>query len=93
LVVINAGRGLAGSVLTSEMLARELRGAHVVRAFNNIFWGHLGALVRPHGDGERTGLPIAGDDAAAKQQVTELLDASFRLTASRRLVEALDTPT
>ena len=64
-----------GSAITSEMLARQLRGAHVVRAFNNIFWGHLGVLARPHGDGERSALPIAGDDATAKRQVAELLDA------------------
>jgi 8-hydroxy-5-deazaflavin:NADPH oxidoreductase len=63
-----------GSTTTGELVARQLRGAHVVRAFNNIFWGHLAALARPSGSEHRTALPIAGDDEAAKQQVADLLD-------------------
>ncbi len=64
----------SGQTTTSELLARELSQAHVVKAFNNIFWGHLGALPRPAGAADRSALPIAGDDEAAKQQVAALLD-------------------
>jgi predicted dinucleotide-binding enzyme len=65
----------SGRTTTSELLERELSRAHVVKAFNNIFWGHLGALPRPAGAADRSALPIAGDDADAKQQVVDLLDA------------------
>lgn len=64
----------SGQTTTSELLARELPRAHVVKAFNNIFWGHLGALPRPAGAADRSALPIAGDDEGAKQQVAALLD-------------------
>jgi 8-hydroxy-5-deazaflavin:NADPH oxidoreductase len=63
-----------GQTTTSELLAREIPRAHVVKAFNNIFWGHLGALPRPAGADDRSALPIAGDDEEAKQQVAALLD-------------------
>ena len=46
----------------------------MVKAFNNIYFGHLGSLQRPSGDPERSVLAIAGDDADAKKEVTELLD-------------------
>jgi predicted dinucleotide-binding enzyme len=35
----------------------------------------LGPLARPHGAEDRSALPIAGDDPAAKQAVAEFLDA------------------
>jgi 8-hydroxy-5-deazaflavin:NADPH oxidoreductase len=63
----------AGQVAESELLQRHLAGAHVVKAFNNIFYQHLGALARPVGAADRSALPIAGDDADAKRQVVELL--------------------
>ncbi|MEV4507454.1 NAD(P)-binding domain-containing protein [Dactylosporangium sp. NPDC049525] len=63
------------SVTSSEVLQRHLDGASVVKVFNNIFFKHLGSLTRPTGAGDRTALPIAGDDAAAKATVTEFLDA------------------
>jgi predicted dinucleotide-binding enzyme len=58
----------------SGLLQRYLEGAHVVKAFNNIYFKHLAALPRPAGAGERAALPIAGDDAGAKAQAAELLD-------------------
>ncbi|KRF36737.1 NADPH-dependent F420 reductase [Nocardioides sp. Soil805] len=67
-----------GSTTASELTARTLPGARVVKVFNNIFFQHLAALARPQaavGSGERTVLPIAGDDGAAKEAATELLDA------------------
>ncbi|MDP9317691.1 MAG: NADP oxidoreductase, partial [Actinomycetota bacterium] len=43
--------------------------------FNNITSWHLGSLGRPAGAADRSALPIAGDDAAAKAAVTRFLDA------------------
>lgn len=63
------------STTSSELLQRHLAGSRVVKVFNNIFFKHLGSLARPSGAADRTALPIAGDDAAAKQTVTGFLDA------------------
>jgi 8-hydroxy-5-deazaflavin:NADPH oxidoreductase len=65
----------SGSVTSSELLQQHLRAAAVVKAFNNIFFKHLQALSRPAGSADRTFLPIAGDDAAAKAAVTAFLDS------------------
>ena len=65
----------SGSITSSELLQQHLAGAHVVKAFNNIFFKHLQALARPGGASDRTFLPIAGGDPAAKQAVTEFLDS------------------
>jgi 8-hydroxy-5-deazaflavin:NADPH oxidoreductase len=59
----------------SELLQAHLPESHVVKAFNNIYFVHLGALARPSGSPERSVLAIAGDDAAAKRTVTEFLDS------------------
>jgi predicted dinucleotide-binding enzyme len=63
------------STTTSELLQAHLPGSRVVKAFNNIYVAHLGSLQRPAGHPERSVLPIAGDDQAAKQTVTEFLDS------------------
>lgn len=63
------------STTSSELLQRHLTGARVVKVFNNIFFKHLASLARPAGAGDRSALPIAGDDAAAKAVVAEFLDA------------------
>jgi predicted dinucleotide-binding enzyme len=63
------------STTTSELVQAHLEGAQVVKAFNNIFFGHLGTAQRPSGDPERSVLAIAGDDPAAKQAVTQFLDS------------------
>jgi predicted dinucleotide-binding enzyme len=63
-----------GSTTTGELLQKHLPEARVVKAFNNIWFGHLQSLPRPAGSADRSSLPISGDDAAAKQTVTELLD-------------------
>ena len=60
---------------SSEVLQRHLGTAHVVKAFNNITSGHLASLARPAGTADRSALPIAGDDPAAKVAVTRFLDA------------------
>ncbi len=63
------------STTTGELLQRHLAGSHVVKAFNNIYFPHLASLARPAGAPDRSALPIAGDDAAAKRTVTEFLDS------------------
>jgi predicted dinucleotide-binding enzyme len=60
---------------TSELLQQHLPESHVVKAFNNIWFEHLRTLGRPSGSEDRSSLPIAGDDAAAKRTVAELLDS------------------
>jgi 8-hydroxy-5-deazaflavin:NADPH oxidoreductase len=65
----------SGSLTSSELLQQELPGASVVKAFNNIYFRHLAALSRPSGAADRSYLPIAGDDAAAKSAVTAFLDS------------------
>ncbi|RBY80821.1 NADP oxidoreductase [Geodermatophilus sp. TF02-6] len=65
----------AESTTTSELLQAHLPESHVVKAFNNIYFGHLASLARPAGDPERSVLPIAGDDEAAKRTVAEFLDS------------------
>lgn len=64
-----------GSSTTGELVQRHFAGAHVVKAFNNIWFGHLATLPRPSGAEDRSALPIAGDDAGARKTVAELLDA------------------
>ena len=64
-----------GVLTSSSLLQRHLPGAHVVKVFNNIYFRHLASLARPSGDADRSALPIAGDDAAAKTAVAGYLDA------------------
>lgn len=64
-----------GSVTSSELLQRHLPQSSVVKAFNNIFYKHLLSLSRPPGADDRSFLPIAGDDQAAKAAVTTFLDS------------------
>jgi 8-hydroxy-5-deazaflavin:NADPH oxidoreductase len=65
----------SGSLTSSELLARQLPGAEVVKVFNNIFYQHLLNLARPAGAADRSYLPIAGDSATAKAAVTRFLDS------------------
>lgn len=68
--------GLYDSPLSSsEVLQRHLATAHVVKVFNSITFWHLRSLSRPAGATDRSALPIAGDDPAAKAAVTRFLDA------------------
>jgi predicted dinucleotide-binding enzyme len=57
----------------SELLQRHLAEAHVVKALNNINYKHLAVLQRPADADDRTTLPIAGNDAGAKEHAAELL--------------------
>jgi predicted dinucleotide-binding enzyme len=63
------------STTTGELLQAHLPESKVVKAFNSIYVAQLGTLQRPAGDPERSMLPIAGDDEAAKATATEFLDS------------------
>jgi 8-hydroxy-5-deazaflavin:NADPH oxidoreductase len=54
------------STTSSELLARHLPGARVVKAFNTMVWTQLGADGRRAGDPERLVIFVAGDDSEAK---------------------------
>ncbi|MBO0788791.1 MAG: NADPH-dependent F420 reductase [Actinobacteria bacterium] len=64
-----------GGLTSSELIQQHLTGARVVKAFNNINYRHLQSLGRPAGAPDRSFLPVAGDDEAAKAQATAFLDA------------------
>jgi predicted dinucleotide-binding enzyme len=64
-----------GALTSSGLLQRYLPDAHAVKVFNNIYYKHLESLTRPSGAPDRTALPIAGDDPAAKAAVTAYLDS------------------
>ena len=57
----------------SRWVAQQL-GRPVIKAFNNIYARHLLELGRPKGTPGRIALPVAGDDAAAKNIVLKLID-------------------
>ncbi|WP_405525557.1 NAD(P)-binding domain-containing protein [Streptomyces canus] len=63
-----------GSLTAGELFQRYVRGARTVKTFNTIYFEHLVSLARPAGSPDRSALPIAGDDEAAKESVTALLD-------------------
>jgi predicted dinucleotide-binding enzyme len=62
--------GTPESVWVSEQL-----GAPVFKVFNGIFWKRLLENGVPRGTAGRIALPIAGDDPAGKQIVSDLVDA------------------
>jgi 8-hydroxy-5-deazaflavin:NADPH oxidoreductase len=59
---------------SSELLQAHLSGAHVVKAFNAIYWNSLRDRGRSSGDPQRIGIPISGDDEETKRTVAELID-------------------
>ena len=62
------------STTTAELLQAHLRASKVVKAFNHIYAAQLTTDGQPAGSKNRRALVIAGDDAAAKAVVTNLLD-------------------
>ncbi len=62
--------GTPESVWVSELL-----GVPVFKVFNGIFWKHLLERGVPAGTEGRIALPIAGDDPAGKQIVSDLVDS------------------
>ena len=59
---------------TSELTASHLVGARIVKAFNAILQGDLAEGGTPPHTAGRRALPIAGDDADAKQIARDLYD-------------------
>jgi predicted dinucleotide-binding enzyme len=59
---------------TSELVQAHLVDAHVVKPFNNILAHRIPVLARPAGADDRSALPIAGDDARAKEIAASLID-------------------
>ncbi len=59
---------------TSQMVQRHLPASKVVKAFNHIYAAELTTHGQPAGSANRRALVIAGNDAAAKKTVSELLD-------------------
>lgn len=64
-----------GDLTSSELVQQHLQGAKVVKGVHNLGWHHMQYSARPKGHVERTTLPIAGDDTAAKQAVTRFIQA------------------
>ncbi|WP_431947901.1 NADPH-dependent F420 reductase [Micromonospora marina] len=62
------------SLSSSRWTADHLKGARVVKVFNNIQAAHLMDEGKPAGTAGRIGLPVAGDDADAKRIVMGLVD-------------------
>jgi 8-hydroxy-5-deazaflavin:NADPH oxidoreductase len=62
------------STTTAELLQAHLPTSKVVKAFNHIYAAQLTTDGQPAGSRNRRALVIAGDDAAAKVVVTNLLD-------------------
>ncbi len=57
----------------SRWVQKQL-GHAVIKAFNNIYAAHLMERGKPAGSEGRIALPVAGDDAAAKSIVMQLVD-------------------
>ncbi|MET4073707.1 NAD(P)-binding domain-containing protein [Hymenobacter sp. UYCo722] len=62
-----------GDLTESEWVQQHL-GRPVVKVFNNIYAAHLENAGQPAGSPGRIALPVAGDDATAKQKVMALVD-------------------
>jgi 8-hydroxy-5-deazaflavin:NADPH oxidoreductase len=65
--------GIENGLIESRWVEKQL-GRPVIKAFNNIYAEHLYKLGRPKGSPGRIALPVAGDDAQAKQVVLRLID-------------------
>ncbi|MFZ4246608.1 NADPH-dependent F420 reductase [Streptomyces griseoincarnatus] len=57
------------------LLQAHLKDSFVVKAFSTVFFKHLPELARPAGVPDRSAVPIAGDDAAAKTVVASMIDS------------------
>ncbi len=63
-----------GETGSSEIVAALLPDARVVKALNTIWYERLRTEGRATGDPDRLAVPIAGDDADAKEVVAALID-------------------
>ena len=64
-----------GETTTSQIVARHLLGANVVKAFNAILATDLEEHGRARKAPDRRALPVAGDDTVARQTVAAMVDA------------------
>jgi predicted dinucleotide-binding enzyme len=64
----------AQTTTSAELLQTHLPTSRVVKAFNNIRFDDLAVDGTPAGTPGRRALPVAGDDAEAKERVVALLD-------------------
>ncbi|MGW0650960.1 NADPH-dependent F420 reductase [Streptomyces umbrinus] len=64
----------SGELTSSALVQRQLEGARLVKAFNNIDFRRLFISARPAGAADRSALPVAGDDPGAKADAARLLD-------------------
>ncbi|BDH05833.1 NADPH-dependent F420 reductase [Streptomyces seoulensis] len=62
------------TLTSSELVQRDLPGTRLVKALHSIGPKPLQSLARPAEAEDRTGIPISGDDPAAKKEVADLLD-------------------
>lgn len=62
------------TLTTSELVYRWLGGARLVKAFSNILAHHIPQLARPSDAPDRSALPIASNDAAAKRDVAAIIE-------------------
>lgn len=62
------------STTSSELLAAHIPGARVVKAFNTMRWEALRDRGNPGAGDERLALFVAGDDEAAKDEVSRLIE-------------------
>jgi predicted dinucleotide-binding enzyme len=62
------------ALTSSELTARALPGARVVKAFNTLYYQRLLDDGRPAGSPDRFAVLLAGDDAQAKAAVAQLID-------------------
>jgi predicted dinucleotide-binding enzyme len=63
-----------GDRTSSEITRTLVPGARLVKAFNTIYYRRLASEGKPRGADGRLAIPVAGDDAAAKAVVMELID-------------------
>jgi predicted dinucleotide-binding enzyme len=65
--------GIEDGLTESRWVEKQL-GRPVIKAFNNIYAEHLLKLGKPSATRGRIALPVAGDDAAAKEVVLRLVE-------------------
>jgi len=60
---------------SSELVARNLPGARVIKTFNSVAYGELEEQALPSGTPNRRAIPLAGDDNEVKNIASMLIDA------------------
>jgi predicted dinucleotide-binding enzyme len=63
-----------GHTTSSELIQNHLTGACLVKAFNAMRFDHLREYGHEAGANQRYGIPVSGDDDAAKRDVFDLVE-------------------